>query len=139
MYKTILLPVAHDAENNLVAPLEITKLLAAEDAQIILVHVMEVLPAYAMGYVSVDILQGTREGFQDEMDAVAKTLPNARAVVLDGHAGRSLADFATEHGVDLIVMASHRPGFGEMFIGSTAAYVMRHVTCAVHVLRDGAS
>jgi nucleotide-binding universal stress UspA family protein len=33
------------------------------------------------------------------------------------------------------VIASHRPGMADLLIGSTAAQVVRHAPCAVHVLR----
>ena len=38
-------------------------------------------------------------------------------------------------GVDLIVLASHRPEFTDVIWGSTAGHVVRHVSCAVHVQR----
>jgi len=39
------------------------------------------------------------------------------------------------HAVDLIVIASHRPGLKDYFLGSTAGRVVRHSPCAVHVIR----
>ena len=56
-------------------------------------------------------------------------------VVVDGHSARTILDYAEEHGVDCIVMASHRPDITDYFLGSTAARVVRHAACAVHVLR----
>ena len=55
--------------------------------------------------------------------------------VVEGHAGRSIVDYAEKNGVDLIVIASHRPGLQDFFLGSTAARVVRHAQCCVHVLR----
>ena len=45
-----------------------------------------------------------------------------------------LAD-AEEHGVDLIVMGSHRPEMSTYLFGSNAAHVVRHAECSVLVLR----
>lgn len=56
-------------------------------------------------------------------------------VVVEGHSGRTILDYAEETGSDLIVIASHRPGMGDMLMGSTATQVVRHAKCAVHVLR----
>ena len=55
--------------------------------------------------------------------------------VVSGHAGRTILDFAGEQGIDCIVMNSHRPDLTDYFLGSTAARVVRHARCAVHVLR----
>ena len=38
-------------------------------------------------------------------------------------------------GVDLIIVASHRPGLQDYFLGSTAAKVVRHAKCSVLVIR----
>jgi nucleotide-binding universal stress UspA family protein len=56
-------------------------------------------------------------------------------VVIEGHSGRSILDHAAENDVDCIIIASHRPGMQDYFLGSTAAQVVRHATCAVHVVR----
>ncbi len=55
--------------------------------------------------------------------------------VIDGHSARSILDYAAGHHVDCIVMASHRPDFSDYLLGSTAARVVRHARCAVHVMR----
>ena len=36
---------------------------------------------------------------------------------------------------DLIVIASHVPRVSDIFLGSTAAWVVRHADCSVHVIR----
>jgi nucleotide-binding universal stress UspA family protein len=58
--------------------------------------------------------------------------------MLKGHIGRTIADYAAEAAVDCIVIGSHRPGLTDYFLGSTAARVVRHAPCAVHVLRPRA-
>ena len=67
--------------------------------------------------------------------SLAAGVPGAGAVLVDGHSGRTILDYAEAKSSDLIVIASHRPGMADMLIGSTAAQVVRHATCAVHVLR----
>ncbi|MBT8411941.1 MAG: universal stress protein, partial [Octadecabacter sp.] len=44
-------------------------------------------------------------------------------------------DFATDNSIDCIIMASHQPGLEDYFLGSTAARVVRHAKCSVHVIR----
>jgi nucleotide-binding universal stress UspA family protein len=60
---------------------------------------------------------------------------DVRTVAVTGHSARSILDYAEAHDVDCIVIASHRPGLQDFFLGSTAARVVRHATCAVHVVR----
>ena len=70
-----------------------------------------------------------------ELDAMAAKFGQAKGLVVEGHSGRTILDFAEDNGIDLIVVASHRPGMGDMLLGSTATQVVRHANCAVHVLR----
>jgi nucleotide-binding universal stress UspA family protein len=56
-------------------------------------------------------------------------------MVLYGHPAQSILDFASNNGVECIVIASHKPGLSDYLIGSTAARVVRHAQCAVHVVR----
>lgn len=63
--------------------------------------------------------------------------PNSEVhtVVLHGHAAHQILNYANEHKIDCIVIASHKPGLVDYFLGSTAARVVRHATCSVHVIR----
>ena len=51
------------------------------------------------------------------------------------NAGRAITEHAKENAIDCIVVASHRPGLQDIFIGSTADWVVRHAPCSVHVVR----
>ena len=135
MYSNILVPVAMEENEDFRAPLAVARALASEGAAITLLHVFEQPPAYALHYVPADLMKATRDGIVSALEAAVADLPGGRAVVIDGAPGRSISDWAARHGVDLIVMASHRPGMGDVIWGSTAAHVVRHVACAVHVLR----
>jgi len=48
---------------------------------------------------------------------------------------REILAAAESKGVDLIVMASHRPGMRDYLIGPNAAYVAQRARCSVLVLR----
>ena len=137
MYDNILVPIALDNDDARAQhAMDVAKALANEGAQITLLHVIEAIPTYAISYIPTDVLADTRKGIDTEMERLAKTLgPNAKAVVIQGHSGRSILDYAEENGPDLIVVASHRPGMQSLLLGSTATHVVRHAVCAVHVLR----
>ncbi|MCR8550734.1 universal stress protein [Salipiger sp. P9] len=135
MYKNILVPIAFDSDAKAEAAMAVARTLAAEDANITLLHVMEHIPGYAISYMPPDYLAQSQVAIQSELDAMAAKLGHATGLVVEGHSGRTILDWAEENGVDLIVIASHRPGMGDLLMGSTATQVVRHAKCAVHVLR----
>ena len=135
MYHNILVPISFDEDRDIGGPLKLAKLLATDSAKITLLHVVEQIPAYALSYMPPDYLEATRTALKEELDQMAATLPGAEGVLIMGHSGRSILDWADEHGPDLIIIASHRPGMQDLLLGSTAAQVVRHAPCAVHVVR----
>ncbi len=135
MYSHILVPISFDPDRDVSGPLKLAGLLATPEAQITLLHVVEQVPAYAISYMPVDYLEAARKALQTELDGLAKTLPNASGLLIDGHSGRAILDWAENNSPDLIIIASHRPGMQDLLLGSTATQVVRHAACAVHVVR----
>lgn len=135
MYKNILVPVSFEADRNAREALEIGKALSAPEATITLLHVMEHLPQYATEYLPPDHMEKARADISSGLEALASGVAGAEVVVVEGHSARTILDYAEDAGVDCIVIASHRPGMQDYFLGSTAARVVRHAKCAVHVVR----
>ena len=135
MYKNILVPISFDAERNAKGAVEVARTLADEGGKINLVHVIEQIPGYAASFLPKEFMEKQHRSMLDDLTELARDLPNASSAVIAGHAGRTLLDWAEEHEVDCIVIASHRPGMQDLLLGSTASQVVRHAGCAVHVLR----
>lgn len=137
MYKRIVVPVVFDdgAEAKTKAALAVARHLADADATVTVLHVLEQVPGYVATYLPPDFVAKARDTLEGRLSALAATLDNAKAVLVDGHAGRTILDWAHDNESDLIVIASHHPGMQDLIIGSTAAHVVRHAQCAVHVLR----
>ncbi|MCD9148703.1 universal stress protein [Pseudophaeobacter flagellatus] len=136
MYHNILVPISFDPERDVTAPLKLAQILATPDAKITLLHVVEQVPSYAISYLPTEYMAQARAALQQELDGLAKTLPDqAVGQVIEGHSGRSILDWAEQNKPDLIIMASHRPGMQDLLLGSTASQVVRHAACAVHVVR----
>ncbi|MBU2944197.1 universal stress protein [Shimia thalassica] len=135
MYKNILVPIASDHDPSSPKAIAAARLLANGDARITVLTVMEAVPEYVaqqlpkgqLAHNAIEIAKGLRAELEGQDDIVVE--------VVEGHSGRTILEWAEEHGVDCIVMASHRPGLSDYFLGSTAARVVRHATCAVHVMR----
>ena len=135
MYKNILVPVAFDEHHDTQGSLLIAQALAEDDAKFTILHVMDAVPAYVSYQIPGDVLARARDEVEGQMNKLAQSIPGASAVLISGHAGRTIIDYASEHGMDCIVMASHRPGLENYFLGSTADRVVRHAQCSVHVIR----
>jgi universal stress protein F len=135
MYKHILVPVSFDNDRDAAGAMDVAKLLGEGEAKITLLHVFEQIPAYVVSYMPEDYLAESQKAVAAELAAMAKKLPKGEAAVITGHSGRTILDWAADHDVDLIVIASHRPGMQDLLLGSTAAQVVRHAPCAVHVVR----
>lgn len=76
--------------------------------------------------------------YGDEVSAQIGVPVETRAMVDTDVAvdlGNVLIQAAQDMGCDLIVMASHVPGFLEHIIASNAGYVASHAKCSVYVVR----
>ena len=135
MYDNILVPVSFEADRNAREAMDIAQAIRAEGGKITLLHVMEHLPQYATEYLPPDHVEKARTDIVGGLSALSDNVEDAEVIVVDGHSARTILDYANDSKVDCIVIASHRPGMQDYFLGSTAARVVRHAKCAVHVVR----
>ncbi len=135
MYSNILVPVAFDHDRNADESLSIARALAADGATITALHLMEDVPAYVAQYLPEGQLEKNREELEKRLAQATSGADGVKAVVISGHPGHSIVEYARDNKVDCIVIASHRPGIQDWLLGSTAARVVRHASCSVHVCR----
>ncbi|PWQ97890.1 universal stress protein [Leucothrix arctica] len=137
MYKNILVPVAPHHPANTKEAIALAQLLKAEGGKITLISVLESIPGYATQYLPADQLEKTKEKTKARLVEDAQGISDATVKVLTagGSAGATVVEYAKTHDMDLIIIASHKPGLQDYFLGSTAARVVRHADCAVHVIR----
>lgn len=135
MYKNILVPISFEEDRDAGQSLKLAETLAGKNAKTTILHVMEAIPSHAASFLPQDILDQSRIDAAKRLNEFASDVPNAIVKLVSGHAGRSIVDYADETGVDCIIIASHKPGFENFFLGSTADRVVRHAKCAVHVIR----
>ena len=136
MFKTILVPIdmAHVAEGKV--NIDIAAEHGASGAKIILLNVVEQIPGWAAAELPANLLERSRTKVKADLQAIATASGQAMDVeVRDGHPYKTILDVAEEKGVDLVIIASHRPGLQDYFLGSTAAKVVRHAKCSVLVMR----
>ncbi|MEM9782035.1 MAG: universal stress protein [Pseudomonadota bacterium] len=136
MYKKILLPVAEDEGARTDEVIKIATALCAEEREITVMHVMEALPAMAKANLPSEVTKQLRTDATTMLGIIAARCgEGTHSVLVNGHGGRTIVNYAADHEIDCIVMRSHRPVFEDILFGSTAAYVVGHAACSVHVLR----
>ncbi len=136
MYAKILVPIDLAHVETSKKAINIAQKLLDKDGSIYLVNVVEDIPTYIAAEMPISILQDSKDQSLAELKATAKAAGiKAKCEVRSGRPAASILDAAEEHEAELIVIASHRPGFSDYFLGSTAARVVRHAQCPVFVDR----
>lgn len=139
MYKKILAPVdlAHpDTAKHMVSVAK--KMADAGKSEIVLLNVVPDLPGYVAAELPADILRRVITEAEEQLADIAKAVDLDGGVKVELRSGRphsQILQVAEDIGADLIVIASHQPGFGDYLLGSVAGKVVRHAHCSVLVDR----
>ncbi|MFP7673417.1 universal stress protein [Marivita sp. S0852] len=137
MYKKILVPMALD---HGISPqtLEIARVLNVPNGEIIAIHVYEAAHGSVNAFLDEEVVKAGFEHARARMTDKLRGLEGITPALVKGHSSRTIIDYSNQHDIDCIVIGSHKPGLSDFFLGSTAARVVRHAKCAVHVHRDAA-
>ena len=134
MYQKILVAMALDHGLSPVM-LELARRMLSEGGEIHALHVVEAPygMAQALEYENIvnDALKRTQALMKEKLANAPDVIPH----MVQGHVERNILEYAKTHGVDCIIMGSHKPELVDFLLGSTAARVVRHAPCAVHVFR----
>ena len=135
MYSKILVPMALDHD---ISPLTlaIAGALCGSQGEIIALHVHEAPQGSVSAYLDDETVKAGLDTAKAMLAEKTVAFSNVTPVLVTGHSSRSIIDYANSNGVDCIVIGSHKPGLRDYFLGSTAARVVRHAGCAVHVHRN---
>jgi nucleotide-binding universal stress UspA family protein len=133
MYRKILVPVALDHGIG-EAALKVARRVLSDDGAIIALHVHKAPQGSVSAYLEEDVVQAAFDRAKKKLNDRVKDLPNVTARIVKGHNGRTSIYIATDAVTDCTVIGSHRPGLIDYLLGSTAARILRHALCAVHVL-----
>ena len=136
MYKTILVPVDMSHIEAGKSMIDVARKQGDKDTRIILLHVIEDIPNWVAAEIPAGILEHSQQSTHKELQAIANAASvKAEVEIRPGHPYKTILDKATEVEADLIIIASHKPGLQDYFLGSTAAKVVRHARCSVLVVR----
>ena len=135
MYKNILLPLAPDHGAVAEPALAVARTLLSEGGRITVMTVLEAIPSYVAQYLPKDQEEKNRRDMAADLAAEFAAQSDVVTRVVSGQAAELILTQATEGAHDCIIIASHRPGMQDYFLGSTAGRVVRHAQVSVHVLR----
>ncbi|NNE21143.1 MAG: universal stress protein [Rhizobiales bacterium] len=136
MFKNILIPVALNPENDISKVVAAAGLLVSKGGKLTMLHVLEEVPRYVADRLPKTALKESQQRAESDLETLATAAgPDVARKMVEGHGARTILAEAQRMGTDCIVMGSHTPGIGDYLIGSTSAYVVRHATCPVFVIR----
>lgn len=135
MYDHIIVPMALDHGFGDTA-LALSAKLLNPGGKITALHVHEAPSGTVNAYLDEEIVRQAYTANEAKLTERVSGLSGVTGVIVKGHSGRTIIDYANETHADCIVMGSHKPGLIDYLLGSTAARVVRHANCAVHVLRE---
>lgn len=107
-----------------------------EGGSLHVVYVMDNPPGYVMVELPEGLMESKRKEAEDDLRAMVKAAGlKGKTEVRLGNPANGILAAAEENNTDVILIASHKPGLEDYFLGSTAGRVVRHAQCSVLVLR----
>lgn len=136
MYKKIIVPVDCGQLDKGERIFKKAQSLLDEGGEIVLLTVIEDMPGYLAIDLPVDLIENAIDDGKAKLTGMRERLAiPARVEIRTGAPAREILAAASEHGADLVIIASHLPDLGNYFIGATADRVVRHAKCSVLVDR----
>ena len=104
--------------------------------EIRLLHALEEVPSYIAAELPRDLSDRRQAEARMELKTLAGGVDaRVEVEVRTGAASGQILQSAEDSNADLIMIASHKPGLSDYFIGSTAARVVRHAQTSVLIVR----
>ena len=136
MYQKILVGIDPAADERGSDALAIATQLAEDNmSQIAALTVLEALPSYFADHLIAEAETQAAELALGRLRELCGRYSEVKTEIRHGKPADELLKYAEANGIDCIVIASHKPGITDYFLGSTAARVVRHAPCSVHVIR----
>ena len=137
MYNHALVPIDLAHAENANDMIRAASAMLADDGKITLLYMMPDIPAMVESYLPDGTTAEAKASAQAELKAIAdkSDASSITSEVRVGNASYGILEAADADKCDLIVIASHQPELSDYLLGSTAAKVVRHARCSVHVMR----
>ena len=139
MPETILVPIdlSHVGAKVLDTARELAEL---HDAKMIVMTVLPIVPAivsvYLPSYEPQEVENESIDAMKSRLKEKGMDVNGYEFVARHGVPYDEIIKYADEIKADLIVVGSHSPTVSDYLLGSTAAKIVRHANCSVHVVRN---
>ncbi len=136
MYKHIIVAVDLSHGDAGKAMIDKARQLLDDGGVIRLLHVLEDVPSYIVAELPRDLNDRRQAEAKVELALLTEGIAGSvESEIRTGAPASQILQCAEDVGADLVMIASHRPGLSDYFIGSTAARVVRHAQCSVLIAR----
>ena len=116
--------------------IKLAKAVSKPGAKLILCNVLWNIPEYVAIELPENLGKEARAKAEAKLSAIAtQSGISADIVVASGQPANEIIRLAEKRNAGLIIVASHKPGLQDFFIGSTASRIVSHAKCNVHVMR----
>jgi nucleotide-binding universal stress UspA family protein len=141
MFKNVI--VAVDLEHE--APIDNLLRVASDianlyGARVHLLNVIGAAPAVISQFLPENYEKMASEKVEKDLVVLAAKVDLAEGAATSsvrfGGVYQEILAHAAMSGADLIIVASHKPNFGDYLLGSTAARIVRHASCSTLVVRQ---
>jgi nucleotide-binding universal stress UspA family protein len=140
MFKNLLVAVDLEHDAYIGGLLRIAAdMTVAQGAKMHLLHVIPSAPAVVSQFLPKSYEKMASKKIEKDLTSLAATVDLAEGAVAIsvrfGDVYHEILSYADKISTDLIIVASHKPNFGNYLLGTTAARIVRHATCSVFVAR----
>ncbi len=141
MFKNILVAVDLEDDTYIDELLRIASDIAnTHGAQVHLLNVVAAAPAVVSQFLPENYEKMASGKIENDLAALAAKVDLAEGAadssVRFGDVYKEILAHADKIGVDLIIVASHKPNVGDFLLGTTAARIVRHASCSALVIRQ---
>jgi nucleotide-binding universal stress UspA family protein len=140
MYDILLVPIDFEHKERIKPMITAARALGNKGCRIVLANIFENSSLYATSdfetYHNRDLdLETQRKAYLD-LEQIADQFDLPPDIQIGrGHPAKEILEIAETIKANVIVIASHKPGWQDYLIGSTATRIVSHANCAVHVIR----
>ena len=134
MYEHVLVTVAPGKVGDQSKVFEIARKLLAPNGKLSVLSVVEQVPTHVYVYLPNNYYEDSVSGVKADLEKELE-VPEEDIHVHFGQAANSILQWSEEADVDCVLIKSHQPELSDFLLGSTAAKVVRHAKCSVHVIR----
>lgn len=136
MFEKVLIPIDMAHTEKASEMISAAKRVGNDKTRFVLLSIIHSVPALAELSVPQEYFDMAEEESRKTLKVIAMENDlDADIELRVGQPSNDILAIQKELGIDLVIIGSHKPGFQDYLLGSTASRVVRHAQCPVLVMR----